>query len=63
MRSIAFPAISCGAYGYPADRAADIAMRVMCEELPTCPTLERVVFAMRDASVENAFRRSLEQGA
>jgi O-acetyl-ADP-ribose deacetylase (regulator of RNase III) len=59
MRSIAFPAISCGAYGFPAQRAADIAMRVMREELPTCPTLESVVFAMRDAAVENAFRRSL----
>jgi len=61
MRSIAFPAISCGAYGFPAPRAADIAMRVMREELPGCPTLERVVFAMRDAAVENAFRRSLER--
>jgi O-acetyl-ADP-ribose deacetylase (regulator of RNase III) len=60
MHSIAFPAISCGAYGFPAQRAADIALRVMREELPTCPTLERVVFAMRDAAVEKAFRHSLE---
>ena len=59
MRSIAFPAISCGAYGFPAERAAGIAMRVMSEELPTCPTLERVVFAMRDAAVDQAFRRRL----
>ena len=61
MKSIAFPAISCGVYGFPAERAADIAMRVMREELPTCPTLERVVFAMRDATVEDAFRRRLER--
>jgi O-acetyl-ADP-ribose deacetylase len=59
MRSIAFPAISCGVYGFPAQRAADIAMRVMSEELPSCPALERVLFAMRDAAVETAFRRSL----
>jgi len=58
MRSIAFPAISCGAYGFPAPRAAEIAMRVMREELPTIPTLKSVVFAMRDAAVESAFRRS-----
>jgi O-acetyl-ADP-ribose deacetylase (regulator of RNase III) len=60
MRSIAFPAISCGAYGFPAHRAADIARRVLGEELPTCPALARVVFAMRDAAVEKAFRRSLD---
>ena len=62
MRSIAFPAISCGAYGFPARRAADIAMRVMGEELPTCPALERVVFAMRDAAVEKAFRDACRPG-
>ena len=57
MRSIAFPAISCGAYGYPADRAAEIALRVIGEEWKTCPALERVIFAMRDPAVEDAFRR------
>ena len=38
-------------------------MRVMSEELPTCPTLERVVFAMRDAAVEKAFRRATGNAA
>jgi O-acetyl-ADP-ribose deacetylase (regulator of RNase III) len=59
LRSVAFPAISCGAYAFPAQRAADIAMRVVSEELPSCPTLEQVVFAMRDPAVEKAFRRLL----
>jgi O-acetyl-ADP-ribose deacetylase (regulator of RNase III) len=59
LRSMAFPAISCGIYGFPAERAAEITMRTISEELPTCPGLERVVFAMRDARVETAFRRSL----
>jgi hypothetical protein len=34
-------------------------MRVVSEELPSCPTLEQVVFAMRDPAVEKAFRRLL----
>jgi O-acetyl-ADP-ribose deacetylase (regulator of RNase III) len=60
MRSIAFPAVSCGVYRFPADRAAGIAMRVMGEELPTCPSLERVVFALIDPVVEREFRSSLK---
>ena len=60
MRSIAFSAISCGVYGFPPPRAADIAIRVMREELPACPALERVVFACRDPAVEKALRRSLQ---
>lgn len=60
MRSIAFSAISCGVYGFPPQRAADIAIRVMREELPACPVLERVLFACRDPAVEKALRRSLE---
>jgi len=31
-RSIAFPAISCGAYGYPPYEAAKIALKVCCQE-------------------------------
>jgi O-acetyl-ADP-ribose deacetylase (regulator of RNase III) len=31
VRSIAFPAISCGVYGYPVDRAAGVAFRVLAE--------------------------------
>jgi O-acetyl-ADP-ribose deacetylase len=60
LRSIAFPAISCGAYRFPLERAADIAVRTIGEELPTCPALERVVFAVRDAAVEKALRRRLD---
>jgi O-acetyl-ADP-ribose deacetylase (regulator of RNase III) len=61
LRSIAFPAISCGVYGFPAQRAGDIAMRTVSQELATCPGLERVLFAMRDGRVEAAFRRSLSR--
>jgi O-acetyl-ADP-ribose deacetylase (regulator of RNase III) len=59
LRSIAFPAISCGAYHFPAERAAEIVMRTLTEELPRCESLARVVFALRDESVEQAFRHAL----
>ncbi len=44
LSSIAFPAISTGIYRFPADLAADIAVRTVVEALPSAPSLMRVVF-------------------
>lgn len=44
-RSIAFPAISTGIYGFPVERAAPIAARAVMLAWPGCPGMERVVFA------------------
>jgi O-acetyl-ADP-ribose deacetylase (regulator of RNase III) len=44
LRSIAFPAISTGIYGFPPDRAASIAVRTVRDTLPDLPSIERVVF-------------------
>ncbi len=61
LRSIAFPAISCGVYAFPVERAAAVVMRTLSEELPRCRTVERVVFAMREGATEAAFRRALDR--
>ena len=42
-RSIAFPAISTGIYGFPPERAAPIAVRTVCEA-PSAGVFERVIF-------------------
>jgi O-acetyl-ADP-ribose deacetylase len=44
LASIAFPAISTGAYGFPPDRAAEIAIATVVEALRATPSIERVVF-------------------
>ncbi|HTG82650.1 MAG TPA: O-acetyl-ADP-ribose deacetylase [Geobacteraceae bacterium] len=44
IRSIAFPAISAGIYGYPMGKACEIAMTEAKAALGTFPDLERVVF-------------------
>jgi O-acetyl-ADP-ribose deacetylase (regulator of RNase III) len=42
--SIAYPAISTGAYGFPPDRAARIALRTVLAALAEAAAIERVVF-------------------
>jgi O-acetyl-ADP-ribose deacetylase (regulator of RNase III) len=44
LTSIAFPAISTGAYGFPAPRAAAIALRTVMAELQPGHSIERVIF-------------------
>ena len=43
LKSIAFPAISTGAYGFPPDRAAKIAVRALAKELESDTQFERVI--------------------
>jgi O-acetyl-ADP-ribose deacetylase len=42
--SIAYPAISTGAYGFPSDRAALVALRTVLAALAEASAMERVVF-------------------
>ena len=45
LRSIAFPAISTGIFGYPIEPAAAVAVRAVIDTLPRVPRVEHVVFA------------------
>jgi O-acetyl-ADP-ribose deacetylase len=44
LGSVAYPAISTGVYGFPADRAAGIAVRTVADALAAAPALTRVIF-------------------
>jgi len=44
LTSVAFPAISTGIFRFPADRAADIAVRTTIAMLPAAPSVTHVVF-------------------
>ncbi len=57
--TIAFPAISTGAYGYPLDEAASIAIRTIRSALDQAPTIRRVRFVLFDQQALRAFERAL----
>ena len=44
LASIAYPAISTGAYGFPAGRAAQIALRTVLAEIEQTETIDRLIF-------------------
>jgi O-acetyl-ADP-ribose deacetylase (regulator of RNase III) len=44
LKSVAFPSISTGAYGFPIDKAAPIALRTIKDMLETEPGIEKVYF-------------------
>jgi O-acetyl-ADP-ribose deacetylase (regulator of RNase III) len=54
-RTVAFPAISTGIYGFPLERAAVIALRVTAEELERRPELDEVTFVLFDGEALAAF--------
>jgi O-acetyl-ADP-ribose deacetylase (regulator of RNase III) len=54
LKSIAYPAISTGAYGFPPDRAAMIAIRTLAKELDGDTQFERVILCcFSQASVKH----------
>jgi O-acetyl-ADP-ribose deacetylase (regulator of RNase III) len=57
FETVAIPAISCGAYRFPVDRAAEIAVRTLREELSSRELM--VLLAVRDGAVEQALRAAL----
>jgi len=61
VRTIAFPAISCGVYGYPIDAAADIAIGETRRVLADGDDIDRVLFVAFGGDVRTALERSLRK--
>lgn len=60
-RSVAFPAISCGIYGYPLDEAAHVALEAVRAWLSSHPDsgIEDILFVLRGDPVMDAFTTAL----
>jgi O-acetyl-ADP-ribose deacetylase (regulator of RNase III) len=66
VTSIAFPSISTGAYSYPLDQAAPVALRAVKEYLEQHAEIELVRFVLWDGTTRAAYERAarlvLERG-
>jgi O-acetyl-ADP-ribose deacetylase (regulator of RNase III) len=61
VRTLAFPAISCGVYGYPLDEAARVAVREVARFLTEHPAIEKVVLVGFDSRTTRAYRNALDR--
>ena len=59
LRSLAFPAISTGVYGFPRERAPKIAVAETQKALAASPAIERVIFACFDRETLALYQREL----
>jgi len=60
ITSVAFPAISTGAFGYPMDEAARIAIETILDAAPDFDSVELVRFVLFDGNALHAHREVLE---
>jgi O-acetyl-ADP-ribose deacetylase (regulator of RNase III) len=61
LRSLAFPAISTGAYGYPVTEAAPIAIAATCEALACANHVKKCRFVLFDVKTLRAYERAAEK--
>jgi len=61
LRSVAFPSISTGAYGYPVEQAAPVALNAVIEYLRSHADIELVRFVLYDERTYQAYARALTQ--
>ena len=61
IKSVAFPSISTGAYGYPVKEAAPIALKTVAEYLKDHPEIELVRFVLYDQKTHQAYEEALRK--
>ncbi len=59
LKSIAFPAISCGIYGFPIEKACEIAINEVINQQHET-TLESVTFACYNHEIQQALQKNYE---
>ena len=60
-KTVDFPSISTGVYGYPVDKAAKVALGTIAEYLAGHPEIERVRMVCFDSRTKGAYEAALAQ--
>ena len=61
LKSIAFPSISTGVYGYPIDEAAPIAVQTVIEHIQQPTSLQQIMFVLFDNNSYTVYKNTLAQ--
>jgi O-acetyl-ADP-ribose deacetylase len=61
LATIAFPAISCGVYHFPIERAARIAVQTLRRALPATPSITKVLLVAFGPAIETALALALRE--
>jgi len=61
IQSIAFPALSTGAFGYPMEPAAKVAMKTIADAIPSLSFVKQIRFVLFDAADQEVHARVLEE--
>ena len=62
LRTIAFPGISTGIYGYPVDEAAEVAARAVAAEIAEHPhAFDEILFVAFSAPAREVYARAIER--
>lgn len=62
LRTIAFPAISTGVYGFPVEAAAQIAIRTVASFLSALPVIAEAIFCCFSEESAAAHRAAMGEG-
>jgi O-acetyl-ADP-ribose deacetylase (regulator of RNase III) len=61
LKSVSFPSISTGAYRFPVDEAARVALGAVSDFLKEDPSLELVEFVLFDGATLQSYQQALEE--
>ena len=60
IKSISFPAISTGAFGYPLEEGAEIAVNAVSDKIPSLSSVQLIQFVLYDDKAYNIFEEKLK---